>query len=66
MQKGWLGKRMRTPCFRNSRSARFTWKTPKRRTLPGERDFVSATVHDSKDWAAPSKAVTYVRNHNPI
>src|SRR6266481_9708287 len=66
MQKGWPGKRMRTPCFRNSRAARFTWKTPKRRTLPGERDFVSATVHDSKDWAAPSKAVTYVRNHNPI
>src|SRR5258708_5592073 len=37
MQKGWPGKRMRTPCFRNSSAARFTWKTPKRRTLPGER-----------------------------
>src|SRR5712675_1169578 len=66
MQKGWPGNLTRTPCLRNSRAARFIWKTPKRRTRLRDTSLVSATVHYSKDWATLFKVVIYVRNHNPI
>src|SRR5256885_5082157 len=43
MRKGWPDKRIRTPCLRSSRPARFAWNTPKRSTRLDAGDFVSTT-----------------------
>src|SRR5438445_8579953 len=64
MQKGWPGKRMRTPCLRNSRAARFTWKSgghyQERETSFLPQFFAPRIEHFLR------ATLTWVRNRNPI